>query len=111
MKRRISEALFLLIAVAAIYLLLCLASHHPSDPGWSRSAGSGPIHNLGGAFGAWLADLFLQIFGYMGYAAPLLIGFAGFRVLRERAEPAGLSGGDRGTVGPLLAGATGRMLV
>src|SRR5690625_6837172 len=86
MKRRISEALFLLIAVAAIYLLLCLASHHPSDPGWSRSAGSGPIHNLGGAFGAWLADLFLQIFGYMAYAAPLLIGFAGFRVLRERAE-------------------------
>lgn len=111
MKRRISEALFLLIAVAAIYLLLCLASHHPSDPGWSRSAGSGPIHNLGGAFGAWLADLFLQIFGYMAYAAPLLIGFAGFRVLRERAEPAGLTEWTMRTVGLLLAVLTGCMLL
>ncbi|HSH27756.1 MAG TPA: DNA translocase FtsK 4TM domain-containing protein [Wenzhouxiangella sp.] len=38
MKRRLSEALFLLIVVAAVYLLLCLISHDASDPGWSRKA-------------------------------------------------------------------------
>src|SRR5690625_3759377 len=111
MKRRISEALFLLIAVAAIYLLLCLASHHPSDPGWSRSAGRGPIHHLSGACGAWLAVLFVQVFGYLAYSAPLLIGFAGFWVLRERAEPAGLSEWTMRTVGLLLAVLTGCMLL
>jgi len=55
MKRRLSEALFLLILVGAVYLLLCLLSHDPSDPGWSRAAADAEIDNLGGAFGAWLA--------------------------------------------------------
>ncbi|RFF28718.1 DNA translocase FtsK [Wenzhouxiangella sp. 15190] len=111
MKRRISEALFLLILVAAVYLLLCLISHDPSDPGWSRAGGDSDIDNLGGAFGAWLADLFLVLFGYMAYAAPLLIGFAGFRVLSERAEPAGLAEWSVRTAGLLLAVLAGCMLL
>jgi S-DNA-T family DNA segregation ATPase FtsK/SpoIIIE len=111
LKRRLSEALFLLILVAAVYLLLCLFSHDPSDPGWSRAAADPDIDNLGGAFGAWLADLFLVLFGYMAYAAPLLIGFAGFRVLSERGEPAGLAEWSVRTAGLLLAVLTGCMLL
>ncbi|NEZ03865.1 cell division protein FtsK [Wenzhouxiangella sp. XN201] len=111
MKRRLSEALFLLILVAAVYLLLCLLSHDPGDPGWSRAAAEDGVNNLGGAFGAWLADLFLALFGYMAYAAPLLIGFAGFRVLSERAEPAGLAEWSVRTGGLLLAVLTGCMLL
>src|SRR5699024_5186758 len=111
MKRRLSEALFLLIVVAAVYLLLCLASHDASDPGWSRAAVDADIDNLGGAFGAWLADLFLVLFGYMAYAAPLLIGFAGFRVLSERGQPAGLPEWAVRTAGLLLAVLTGCMLL
>jgi len=111
MKRRLSEALFLLILVAAVYLLLCLLSHDPADPGWSRSSAGGDIGNLGGAFGAWLADLFLVLFGYMAYVAPLLIGFAGFRVLSERAQPAGLAEWSVRTGGLLLAVLTGCMLL
>ncbi len=111
MKRRLSEALFLLIVVAAVYLLLCLISHDASDPGWSRAAVDPDIDNLGGAFGAWLADLFLVLFGYMAYAAPLLIGFAGFRVLSERGQPAGLPEWTVRTAGLLLAVLTGCMLL
>ncbi|RFF32052.1 DNA translocase FtsK [Wenzhouxiangella sediminis] len=111
MKRRLSEALFLLILVAAVYLLLCLVSHDASDPGWSRAAADSDIDNLGGAFGAWLADLFLVLFGYMAYTAPLLIGFAGFRVLSERGEPAGLPEWSVRTAGLLLAVLTGCMLL
>jgi DNA segregation ATPase FtsK/SpoIIIE, S-DNA-T family len=111
MKRRLSEALFLLILVAAVYLLLSLLSHDPSDPGWSRAAVDSEIDNLGGAFGAWLADLFLVLFGYMAYAAPLLIGFAGFRVLSERGEPAGLPEWSLRSAGLLLAVMTGCMLL
>lgn len=111
MKRRLSEALFLLIVVAAVYLLLCLISHDASDPGWSRAAADPDIDNLGGAFGAWLADLFLVLFGYMAYVAPLLIGFAGFRVLSERGQPAGLPEWTVRTAGLLLAVLTGCMLL
>ncbi|MFW5927078.1 MAG: DNA translocase FtsK 4TM domain-containing protein, partial [Wenzhouxiangella sp.] len=80
MMRRLAEAVFLLILVAAVYLMLTLVSYHPDDPGWSRDAAHDQIHNLGGSFGAWVADLFLVVLGYMAYAAPLLIALAGFRV-------------------------------
>ncbi|MFW6339930.1 MAG: DNA translocase FtsK 4TM domain-containing protein, partial [Wenzhouxiangella sp.] len=90
MARRLSEASFLLILVVALYLLLSLASHDPLDPGWSRAAAEADIRNLGGRLGAWLADLFLFLFGYMAYAAPVLILVLGLRLLRERTEPAGL---------------------
>jgi len=111
MKRRLGEAVFLLVLVAAVYLLLSLLSHHPLDPGWSRDAGSDDVRNLGGAFGAWLADLFLVLFGYMAYVAPVLIGFAGVRVLRERIEPAGLAEWGVRTSGLLLAVLSGCMLL
>ena len=111
MKRRLAEAAFLLIAVIAVYLLLTLASHHPGDPGWSRDAAQDQVHNLGGTFGAWLSDLFLVLFGYMAYAAPLLIGLIGVRILRERTEPAGLPEWGLRTVGLLLAVLTGCLLL
>ena len=111
MKRRLAEAAFLLIAVIAVYLLITLASHHPGDPGWSRDASQDQVHNLGGTFGAWLSDLFLVLFGYMAYVAPLLIGLIGVRILRERTEPAGLPEWGLRTVGLLLAVLTGCLLL
>ncbi|MGY6555053.1 MAG: DNA translocase FtsK [Wenzhouxiangella sp.] len=90
MARRISEALFLVVMVLAVYLMLSLVSHHPGDPGWSSAGADGRIRNLGGPVGAWLSDVFLFLFGYMAYLAPLLVGLVGVKLLKERAEPAGL---------------------
>jgi DNA segregation ATPase FtsK/SpoIIIE, S-DNA-T family len=111
LTRRLAEAAFLLILVTAVYLLLALISYNPLDPGWSRDAASTEVRNLGGSFGAWLADLFLVLFGYMAYVAPLLIGLAGFRILRERAEPAALPEWGVRTGGLLLIVLTGCILL
>ena len=90
MVRRVAEAVFLLVMVAALYLAISLLSYHASDPGWSREMATDQVRNLGGRFGAWLADLMLVLFGRMAYASPILIGLAGVRVLRERTNPAPL---------------------
>ncbi len=91
MIRRISEALFLLVTVVAVYLMLSLLSHHPADPGWSRAASGERVRNLGGPVGAWLSDFFLFLFGYLAYLAPILVGWVGLKLLRERAEPAAMA--------------------
>ena len=88
LARRISEALFLLVMVLALYLMISLLTHHPADPGWSRDAAHDQVRNLGGSIGAWISDLSLFLFGYMAYVSPLLVGLIGLRLLRERAEPA-----------------------
>ena len=57
------EAWWLLMAVVAVYLVLILASYSPQDPSWSHSSSDPTVRNYGGAFGAWLADMLLYIFG------------------------------------------------
>ncbi len=111
MGRRLAEAAFLLILVIAVYMLLTLISHHPSDPGWSRDAAHEQVRNLGGTFGAWMSDLFLFLFGYMAYVAPVLVGMVGVRILKERTEPAGLAEWGMRTLGLLMAVVTGCLLL
>ncbi|WP_024302759.1 DNA translocase FtsK [Pseudogulbenkiania sp. MAI-1] len=57
------EAWWLLMAVAAVYLVLILASYSPLDPSWSHSSPDPSVRNYGGAFGAWVSDLMLYLFG------------------------------------------------
>ncbi|AWP33452.1 DNA translocase FtsK 4TM domain-containing protein [Pantoea eucalypti] len=71
--RRLLEALLILVALFAIYLMVSLVSFNPSDPSWSQTAWHEPIHNIGGSVGAWLADTLLFIFGVMAYAIPPVI--------------------------------------
>ena len=71
--RRLLEALLILVALFAIYLMVSLVSFNPSDPSWSQTAWHEPIHNIGGSPGAWLADTLLFIFGVMAYAIPPVI--------------------------------------
>ncbi len=111
LARRLSEAAFLVLLVCALYLVLSLLSHHEADPGWSRAAGGETLHNLGGRFGAWLSDLFLFLFGYMAYVAPILVIVLGLRLLRERTEPAGLVEWSVRAGGLLLMVVTGCVLL
>ncbi|EAS5668499.1 DNA translocase FtsK [Salmonella enterica] len=71
--RRLLEALLILIALFAVWLMAALLSFNPSDPSWSQTAWHEPIHNLGGAPGAWLADTLFFIFGVMAYPIPVII--------------------------------------
>jgi S-DNA-T family DNA segregation ATPase FtsK/SpoIIIE len=93
LQRRLREALFLAIAPVAVYLLLCLVSYDASDPSWSHEVGrASPVHNLGGAVGAWAADLGFYLIGYLAYAFPLLLLIFGWSLFRGR---------DRGGESPL----------
>ncbi|MDN3518597.1 DNA translocase FtsK 4TM domain-containing protein [Aquisalimonas lutea] len=80
--RGLREAsLFLLLAVA-IYMVVALVTYHPNDPGWSFSGSGGPVDNAGGVVGAWLADLFLYLFGYLAFLFPVMIAFSGWLAWR-----------------------------
>jgi S-DNA-T family DNA segregation ATPase FtsK/SpoIIIE len=61
------EAKWLLLIALGLYLVLIFATYQRADPGWSHSATDAVVRNAGGAFGAWLADLLLYVFGLSAY--------------------------------------------
>ena len=82
MQRRLREAAFLLLVPVAVYLLLCLITYSPEDPGWSHAGQTDHLRNLGGTIGAWAADLSFYLFGYLAYAFPLMLLVCGWALLR-----------------------------
>ena len=88
--RGIKESVFFLFIAIGIYLFIALFTYSPSDPGWSHSI-SEPVdisrlQNRGGVFGAWFADLFLYLFGYLGFLFPAMILYSGWLIYRGRNE-------------------------
>jgi len=84
------EAWWLILVLVALYAVLVLFTYSKDDPGWSHSTGNGEIHNAGGRFGAWWADLLLYSFGISAYWTVVFLLFAthwGYRRL-ETQEPA-----------------------
>jgi S-DNA-T family DNA segregation ATPase FtsK/SpoIIIE len=80
--RRLLEAVLIVVAIFAIYLMAALVSFNPSDPSWSQTAWHEPIHNLGGGVGAWMADTLFFTFGVLAYAIPpimLMLCWAAYR--------------------------------
>ncbi len=80
----------LLAATAAVYLVLSLSSYQATDPGWSHSGPVNEVANQGGVVGAWLADVFLYLFGYLAYLFPVMVALAGwlaFHGMRHAATP------------------------
>jgi len=82
--RRLLEALLVVVAIFAAYLMAALVSFNPSDPSWSQTAWHGPIHNWGGGVGAWMADTLFFIFGVFGYAIPPIILCLCWAAFRQR---------------------------
>ncbi len=90
LARGTREGALILAATAALYLVLALSSYQPGDPGWSHSGPVERVGNQGGVVGAWLADVFLYLFGYLAYLFPLMVALAGwllFRGLRHAGPP------------------------
>ena len=74
----------------AVYLLLSLMSYNAQDPGWSHRGTALSVHNYGGVVGAWFADVFLYLFGYLAYLFPLMVAFSGWLVYRGRTPTGGI---------------------
>ena len=68
------ESWWLALVAIAVYLLLILATFNPQDSGWSQSNHELTVHNWGGAFGAYVADLLLSLFGRSAYWWIVLCG-------------------------------------
>lgn len=83
------EAALLACTGVALFLIVALASYHPSDPGWSN-ANVGPAKNLAGIAGAWLADALLSVFGYVAWLLPWAVLWGGIRVYRGIRTPSPL---------------------
>ena len=89
----------------ALYFALALTSYHPSDPGWSHSGQVDHVLNQGGRVGAWIADVFLYLFGYMAYLFPIMVGYSGWLLFRGNA-----AGGRAGDLSHLAVRAAGFVL-
>ena len=86
LQKLLREIAFLLLLPVVVYLLACLLSYSPQDPGWSHAGQPEHIHNFGGAVGAWFADLALYFFGGLAYVFPLLLLAVGAAFVRPRAQ-------------------------
>ena len=86
--RLMREAALYILGAVAIYLLISLWTYSTSDPAWSHKGLSNSVANTGGRTGAWLADVLFNLFGYVAYLFPFLVGFSGWRIYRHREDPA-----------------------
>ena len=59
-----------ILFLCALILTLSLISYSPSDSAWNTSS-SLPMQNWLGSFGAWLADVLLQLFGCIAFIIPI----------------------------------------
>ncbi|MFT5542367.1 MAG: S-DNA-T family DNA segregation ATPase FtsK/SpoIIIE [Glaciecola sp.] len=76
--QRLMEVGMMLSCATAFFLLIALASFHPSDPGWSQAGLHNEIQNLMGSIGAWAADILLFTFGITAYVLPFALAFCGW---------------------------------
>jgi S-DNA-T family DNA segregation ATPase FtsK/SpoIIIE len=84
------EGAFIGITAACVYLLLSLISYTPDDPGWSATATTNYVSNAGGPTGAWLADVFFSLIGYLAYLFPLMLAYRAWILFQHRHDDAGI---------------------
>ncbi len=70
------------VLALAVYVLLALGSHSPSDPAWTVAGSDLAVENLVGKSGAWTADIVLYAFGWGAYLLPLCLLAAARPLLR-----------------------------
>jgi S-DNA-T family DNA segregation ATPase FtsK/SpoIIIE len=81
--QRLLEAGLLFFTVFAMFMMLALFSFDPADPGWAQTGYQSPVRNLGGAVGAYLSDLFLNLFGLIAYSLPFVIAIVGWLLFQR----------------------------
>jgi len=72
------------LVLAALLLLLALATYSSSDPSWNTASSVAKPHNWAGLVGAWLGDFLLQALGVSAFFLPLWLGGLGWTWMRSR---------------------------
>jgi S-DNA-T family DNA segregation ATPase FtsK/SpoIIIE len=83
MSQRLREGVLILSFSMAVFLFISLSSYHIGDPGWSGTGVGNSVKNLGGRLGAYFADIFLSLLGFLAYVLPPLVVFAAWMGVRE----------------------------
>jgi len=85
-----------LISLLAVvgYLLICLLTNSPADPGPTHTGSGGEVQNMGGNVGAWFSDFLFTIFGKMAYLFLILMIVTVWRIYKERGSEGGSSNWD-----------------
>ncbi len=86
-SKRLNELAGLLLFFCALLLTLALVSYSPADPSLNTAAlvaDGHTAHNWIGIFGAYSADILLQLFGFAAFLLPIMVGLAGWRWFHSR---------------------------
>ncbi|MBX2886424.1 MAG: DNA translocase FtsK 4TM domain-containing protein [Granulosicoccus sp.] len=78
------EILGIAAIAASLIMLLALLTFDVNDPGWSHTGTGVRIENSIGRAGAWFADVFYYLLGYMAYLLPIILGVYGWNLFRDR---------------------------
>jgi S-DNA-T family DNA segregation ATPase FtsK/SpoIIIE len=86
--RGLREGALIVFGAFALVLLLALASYDDQDPGFTSTGEPGPVANLIGPVGAWISNVFLELFGAPSFLFPVMIALFGWTLFRARAGEA-----------------------
>jgi len=86
LTHHLRESVFLLSILVAVYLVACLFTYNPNDPGPFNTTNSDHVQNVGRILGAWLADAFLGLAGFVAYLLPVITVYGGWRVLNSNSR-------------------------
>ncbi|OAI49127.1 cell division protein FtsK [Gammaproteobacteria bacterium SCGC AG-212-F23] len=86
MGHRLREGLLILSIAATLFLLLSFVTYHGTDPGWSSTGIGNTVANACGRAGAFLADVFLSLFGVFAYVFLPMLVFAAWVGVYEQPE-------------------------
>lgn len=84
LTHHLKESVFLLSILVAVYLIASLFTYDPNDPGPFNTTNSDHVQNAGRILGAWIADAFLGLTGYIAYLLPVITVYGGWRVYSSR---------------------------
>lgn len=84
MYKRLLEGTYILVLALSIYLFLSLATYTAADPTWRHLLkNKDAVNNAGGWIGAYLADFFYWIFGYIAYVLPVTSAYLAGLLVQE----------------------------
>jgi len=81
--RGLRESAVIAIAVAAIVLLIALATYSPADPSYAHGGDFARVHNRIGPVGAWLASVLLFVLGRPAFLLPFMLGASAWALHRR----------------------------
>ena len=81
--KTLREGALWVFAAFALILWFALFTYDPADPGFSQAGSTAEIQNGVGRFGALVADLLFNLFGWPAYLFTVMVFYFGWMIFRE----------------------------